>query len=247
MINLNKKVLNQIKRHTILEAPKECCGLIYEKNDKIYVYNCKNIAANTLVNFKISYFDYLKASKLGNITAYYHSHCNEECSDDFTELDKLNSYNHRLPLILYYLPKDQFKVYNGEQSKYLGVKFEWNKNDCINLVEKFYSEELKIDLNFSSEFRNDTWFQKHPTRIEDNFNKYGFSKIYNNFPGIKYLKYGDVITISYSKNEPISHVMIYLNNNQILHQRINSYSTAEIYNNTLKQLTSSILRHKNLC
>jgi hypothetical protein len=54
-----------------------------------------------------------------------------------------------------------------------------------------------------------------------------------------------IVTNTFNHNP--RHLMIYLGNNQVLHNRFNSYSTVEMYYDTYKNLTSYILRHRSLC
>ncbi len=242
MLNLNKKIYNRIKSHALSEKPYECCGLLVEKDNELSVFPCSNIAGDKNFNFRISYIDYLKANKIGKIKAYYHSHANEQCENDFTELDKLVSYSHNCPLLLYLLNKDEFKFFDGKPSQYIGRKFEWNTQDCLSLVNDFYLNEYEINLNLSKESRGNNWFLENGYRIDESFSKFNFVEVDS-----ETLQDGDLIGIHYKNGEPVSHLGIYLKENQILHQRTNSYSTVEIYSELYKKLTHYVLRHKDLC
>lgn len=228
-----------MKNHALSEQPNECCGLIVEKNNHLYVFPCENIANNTIFHFKISYKDFLKAADTGEIKAYYHSHSSPECLEDFSMFDKIVSSAHKYPLILYLVKSDTFKIFDGNfENKYIGIPFKWRENDCLSLVRKFYKEEFNIELKDTNRDKN--WYSENPNKITDNVNLFDFKEVNN-------LKYGDVIAIKGNIKMAPSHLMIYLKNDQILHQRINTYSTIEIYDDFLKKITSNIFRHKTLC
>ena len=104
---------SEIKSHSLESFPNECCGLVLSKEKESFVYKCKNIAKDTVRDFRIDPEDYLKGSLLGKVIGYYHSHTNE--NDKFSPLDKLISDQHELPLIMYYIKNNKFFVY-GESN-----------------------------------------------------------------------------------------------------------------------------------
>lgn len=237
MINITKKNFIQMKNHAIQETPNECCGLLIDKSNSSIVFPCRNMADDKLNNFSINIKDYIKGSEMGNIKAFYHSHCSEAHINDFTLLDKLNSINHKLPMILYFLPNNEFKLFNENSinNEYIGKSFKYNESDCLSLVEKFYLQEFNIIL--PKEFRNDNWIKESPNRIIDNIQKFQFHEVND-------LRFGDIILIKNHTLYP-SHLMIYLNNNQILHHRFQGYSTVETYSNFYKNQTNKYLRHNS--
>ncbi len=242
MINLSKKILTQIKNHAEECNPNECCGLLIESNQEINIINCENQAEDKLNNFVLSPLSYLNSSKTGKIVAFYHSHCLDEHPNDFTLFDKLNSLNHHLPLILYYLPKNEFKVFDGNKDdkflKYIGIPFQYNTNDCLNLIEQFYKNELNIIL--PKIFRDKDWFEKNPKTVDDNMKKFDFTIVEDD------LKYGDIILMKKLGSNDISHLAIYIGQNQMLHQKYESYSLVELYDQSHKNFTVGKIRHNQL-
>ena len=232
----------QIRKHAERCVPTECCGLLVERDDEIQVINCNNEAEDKINNFVLSPLHYLNASQNGKIVAFYHSHCLNEHPNDFTLFDKLNSLNHHLPLILYYLPKNEFKLFDSSKEnkilKYIGVPFEYNYNDCLNLVEWFYKDELNITL--PKVFRDRDWFERNPKMIIDNMASFQFQIVNDE------LKYADIILIKTTGGLNISHLAIYVGQNQILHQRYSSYSLVELYHQYYKDITIGVARHNQL-
>jgi proteasome lid subunit RPN8/RPN11 len=241
MFELNKKIYESIKQHSLEMFPEECCGLLtYDNKIGISVHPCKNVADDKRNNFVISPSDYLRTAKTGNILSFYHSHTLPDHSEDFTNLDKMNSVSHKLPIILYNCPNDQFKIFNSDRidCEYVGFKFKYNEHDCYSLVEMFYSKELKIQLPKTD--RDINTMENNPYFMAENIENYGFKEVEDK----KNIQYGDII-MSNSLKGP-THLMIYIDNNQILHHRYNQYSTIEQYNNLYKSNTFKIIRHKKL-
>ncbi len=108
-MNLNNKLQSDIKDHAMREYPNECCGLVIEEGNKLKAIKCQNISYNKEELFEISAIDYLCASKLGKIKAYYHSHPGE--SIDFSGADKQVSDTNGLPLIMYSIKLNEFKTH----------------------------------------------------------------------------------------------------------------------------------------
>lgn len=102
---LNNKNKEEIVEHAKEEFPNECCGLLVDNK----IVRCKNVSNNKKELFEIDIREYLSASKIGTINAYYHSHT--EGNEDFSIFDKLISYVHQLPVILYSVPSNSFKIY----------------------------------------------------------------------------------------------------------------------------------------
>lgn len=240
MINLSKKIYKSIKSHALHVTPEESCGLLIETKEGLITFPCENAAEDKLNNFSITPKDYIIGSNMGNIIAYYHSHTSENHSKDFTIIDKLNSVNHKLPIIMYNTIDDKFSIFDEKEVnyKYIGAKFEYNKNDCLSLVERYYNDEFNIKLPIYE--RNDQTIEKNPLLFIENIENYGFQELDKNIE----LKNGDIIITNSIKGP--THLMIYIGNNNILHHRFGSFSTVEIYNNFYKQNTHLILRHKSL-
>lgn len=241
MINLPSHIFKQIKKESLSNSPNECCGFLLEIDNKLSIFKCSNAADNKLHNFLISPQEYIKASNTGKIVYIYHSHPSETHDYSFSSLDKINSVGHKIPMILYNIHNDKFSIFddNELELKYIGYPFEYNKHDCLSLVEEFYEKEFNIKLPKID--RDSKTLKETPNLMINNITYYGFNEINKE----EKLKYGDIL-ITNGKNGP-SHLLIYVNNNQILHHPINSYSTICQYTNSHKDNTVKILRHQSAC
>lgn len=106
---LNNEIKLKIKEHALAKSPNECCGIIIKKNKNIDVVKCKNIAYNKRKLFEISAQDYLKASKMGSVEGYYHSHT--EDNFNLSGADKAVRTSHKIPLIMYSITENKFIEY----------------------------------------------------------------------------------------------------------------------------------------
>jgi proteasome lid subunit RPN8/RPN11 len=104
---LTRKIRQEIREHSLLEAPNECCGIIISKKGGVFEsIKCKNSAPDKKGFFEIDPKDYLAASRIGKIKAYYHSH--PKTNTSFSGADKAVSLASGLPLIMYAIKKNEF-------------------------------------------------------------------------------------------------------------------------------------------
>jgi proteasome lid subunit RPN8/RPN11 len=114
---INKKIKNFIKLKSEEHFPQEACGFIIKDKEDFECIDLNNISNDPLNTFQISSLDFLKIkNKYKDIYYIYHSHTNE--NDNFSILDKNCSNNLLIPIILYVVKFNIFKIYelNGKES-----------------------------------------------------------------------------------------------------------------------------------
>tara|TARA_Y100000593_G_scaffold31767_2_gene62468 strand:- start:7109 stop:7825 length:717 start_codon:yes stop_codon:yes gene_type:complete len=233
-MNLTQYIKNKIKEHAFKEKPKECCGFVLDCEGERKVFECHN-SSFTSDFFRISPKDYIRAKDVGKIIAVYHSHTNT--NDLFSEFDKFNSVCHNITYILYCLSNNSFTYFdpkNNSFNKYIGRKFEIGKTDCYALVRDFYQDELNIKL--TNYRRKDGWRNNLEKLFDSKFKKEGFYEVDS-------LQKYDCILFQLKKNEPSSHIAVFLGKNLILHQPEKSYSRIEEYSSRHQKFTNRIIRH----
>ncbi len=233
---INPTLKSQIFFHSLSEYPNECCGLIV-KNGELKTFPCKNISENRLNHFSIGSLDYVRASKLGQIEAVYHSQHGNRPS----ELDILNCKGHNIYSIIYLSDYDEFlfldpKTYQTSLTKYIGREFYIGKTDCFGLVRDYYKNELGISINNYD--RSDQILKNDIDLIEKNYEKEGFRKLAPN----EELKLNDIILFRF-KGRYSHHCSIYLGNDTILHHCPVRLSTVEPLSKQLKQRISFVARY----
>tara|TARA_B100000959_G_scaffold279199_1_gene338928 strand:- start:1742 stop:2071 length:330 start_codon:yes stop_codon:yes gene_type:complete len=107
---LENDIKTKIKEHSIDEHPNECCGLVLSDGKREWIHKCKNIAKDKKNNFDICPIDYIEATKIGKIKAYYHSH--PDNNYELSDMDKKVSLFNELKLIMYCVGKDRFLEHN---------------------------------------------------------------------------------------------------------------------------------------
>jgi len=239
---IDKKIKNFIKKQSINDFPKECCGFIIAEEKLFRCIPCTNIAQNPEQHFQISSKEYLNIKyKYKNILYIYHSHTNENC--DFSETDKNCAENLSLPIILYNLKHNSIKIYEpiNVKREYVGRYYQHGKYDCFKLIEEFYEKEKSIKFKYNQEF-----YKKTLEEMDIKSEIFRFYEI-NNFILVsktEKLKLHDIILIdSFADNKP-KHFALYLGEDKILHQPMFGFSKIENYCNFYKKRTNSIFRLK---
>lgn len=234
---IDKKIKNFIKKQALDNSPNECCGFIVEDNNSFKALACNNISNDKINNFEIASVDYLKIKNKYRILYIYHSHTND--NSDFSIKDKSCSESLNLPIILYHINSDQFKIYEpiNFTQDYIGNHFELGKYDCFTLIHRYLREQLNVNIEYSKNFNNLLEANKLIENfLENNYEKdYSFSRIQN----LDVLKKNDVLLMNFNTGK---HFAIYLDQNKILHQPIFGFSKIENYCNFYRRHTVAAYR-----
>ena len=238
-------IKKHIRDHALDESPNECCGILYQDKESLELkaLRCNNLAGNKKMMFSIDPKDYLRASKLGEIISFYHSHVN---SSNFSDYDKIQSEQHEIKFIMYSLKDQKFNEYapKGADSYYIGRDFCLGKQDCYTLGRDYYKNEL--DLNIKDYDRGFEYSSTNPDLYEKHYSDEGFIIVSEGpVEDLSILKKHDAVLMKcYGKRNP-SHGAIYVDNNLILHHQVNCYSRIEEYNSEFKKRTTHVLRHES--
>lgn len=192
---LTEEVKKTIKEHSLKLTPKESCGLILQKDNDFIAFPCRNMAKKES-SFILHPFDYVTGSALGEIKAIYHSHSN---NDTFSNLDLNQTNLHQIPFVMYYIPKNKFKIANP---------FKFGENDCYTPIQKFFA---KKGIKLPNYKRSEGWKDNMPGIIEKCYKEQGFIEI-----PLKQLQKDDLILFKFKKNFA-EHIGIYLGENKFLH------------------------------
>lgn len=228
---LTNLLKQQIKEHALKTPLEETCGLICSSGDSLLYYPCKNMSSNKKNHFEVSVFDYLRISENNKIVGMAHS----QQSILPSSLDIVNSLGHNIKSYIYSTEHDQFIEVTENHlkySKYLGLSFEINKNDCLSIVKNFYKNEFGIILG--EYFRTDNWYKDNPNIIKESYEKENLIEVNK-----KELRFGDILVFSFA------HLGIYLEKDLLLHHTRDKYSNIEKLEDPLLNRLSLCLRHKN--
>ncbi|MEK6879968.1 MAG: NlpC/P60 family protein, partial [Nanoarchaeota archaeon] len=192
---LTDQVKKTIKEHSLKESPKESCGLVIQKDNDFLAFPCRNFSKQTNA-FAVHPFDYVSGSAIGEIKAIYHSHFN---NNFFSQTDNYQVHLHNIPFIMYFVPKNEFKILNP---------FKIGTNDCYSTIRNYF---INKGLNPTNYKRENDWKDKTPGIIEKNYKKEGFNEV-----PITDLQKDDVILFKFKRNFA-EHFGIYLGNGKFLH------------------------------
>ncbi len=101
-----------IKKHSLEQYPKEACGLIIKKNNKLKIIPCKNESKNPENHFIISKQITELSKKIGVLVGFYHSHKEK---DGFGLLDKFIAEKFKLKSFIYCLKDDKLLTYEPKK------------------------------------------------------------------------------------------------------------------------------------
>lgn len=252
-MRLTKKLKEQILKHAREQYPNESCGLVINKE---YIA-CKNTADDPTKFFIINPVDIVRASKLGVIDAYVHSHPNATSKPSQADLVQMNTQS-KPWIICGYAPNEieDIKLYKptGFKLNLLGRQYYHGLQDCYSIIKDYYFRELNIVLNDYE--RLDNWWLKENTKslYLDNFKKEGFIEVNDT------IKKHDVILFKIGKSYHINHAGIFLEdgalksedtskvigNSLFIHHPYNRLSLREVYGDSWGNRTVKILRHRDL-
>ena len=235
---IDKKIKNFIKHQSLKDFPNESCGFIVKDKNQFICVPCKNISMHPNQTFEISSMDFLKTKLLYNKIYYiYHSHVDED-SDYFSDQDEKCAENLNIPIILYHIKKNIFKIHSVVEisNSYIGRFYEYRKYDCFTLIRDFYKNEKNIDLKV--EYKEDLYELDVKAKI------YNFHHL-NNLDIIDKNDQLKVDDILFFNGFGTKHLGLYLGEDKILHQPMLGFSKIENYCNFYRRHTDLILRFKN--
>lgn len=147
MIPFETKILEKIKKYCLENPSKESCGFIYQNNNILNIYKCKNIASDPKKYFIINDEDYEKCLYRGEIVSCFHSHINNR---GFSPQDIRESLKNNLSYLLYNIKQDKFYFFDAIKykyyEKYIDMPYRNGITDCWSILSYFYKNELNIKV-----------------------------------------------------------------------------------------------------
>ena len=130
----------------------------------------------------------------------------------------------------------------------LGRKFSLGKHDCYDLVRCLFRDNLGIELTNYARPKF-FWREDDMNIYVDNFHNEGFRLVDD--PQVQDLRPFDCFLIaipdpSSLKKTVTNHCAVYLGDGLIIHHRLGQFSAIERYKGALKNLTTHIVRHKDV-
>lgn len=217
----------QILNHAKQCGEAECCGFVID--NKIYM-PCINISPTPTETFEISPEDWIRAEKLGEITAIVHSHPN-----GFPILSEADQIFQQQTGVDWWLVCDN-KIHKFRYMQPLiGREFDHGVTDCYTLFRDVYH---LCGIELPDFDREDDWWHNGQNLYLDLLPKNRFERV-----DTEGIQEGDIILVCLGSSIP-NHAAIYVGNQQILHHCPNRLSKRDLYGGFWLNYTHSIWRYK---
>lgn len=132
----------------------------------------------------------------------------------------------------------------------LGKEFVHGKDDCYELLRRFYKDNFNISLTDYAR-PNDWWVNEEYEfdLYKENYANEGFTAL-DDVP-VRDLRIGDVLLIALPDGRRVSkvltnHCAVYVGDGYIIHHRLGKLSEKILYRSTYKNFTTHVLRHKDV-
>lgn len=130
----------------------------------------------------------------------------------------------------------------------LGKKFKLGETDCYSLLCDMFRDNVNIELtNYARP--TDFWHNKDINIYVDNYHKEGFRLIDD--PKVEDLRPLDVFLVAIPDPRSLvktmtNHCLVYLSKGFVIHHRYGELSSVVPYRGPLRNLTTHIIRHKDV-
>ena len=225
------ELIKQAVLHAQKVYPEECCGfLMKDKYQRL-----DNLASDRIQNFKINQKEFLK--NRNDIQAIIHSHADYPHA---SKGDMESQIRSAIPWGIIFLKNGGLEhiAFFGDQIppyELIGRPFLHGIFVCYSLVRDYYRTK---DITIPIFERENLWWEKYPSMLEDGMGEAGFS-----FIDVSELEVGDVIFMKIMA-DVVNHSAVYIGNGLILHHLYNRLSRREPLNRWRKYV-SGYLRYKH--
>lgn len=120
----------------------------------------------------------------------------------------------------------------------IGIPFEHGKDDCYEMLRRFYKDNYGIELRDYA--RPDNWWEVGLNLYSDNYAAEGFQVV---DVGLREVRVGDVFLMAV-RSSVANHCAIYVGDGLILHHFFGRRSCIEHYKGLWRNTTTAIIRHR---
>lgn len=124
--------------------------------------------------------------------------------------------------------------------KYLFLPHSYTDLNCVSLIQRFYSCELKIDLLLPEYEKSRRWSAFFTTNSVDDWASNNAKKV-----NLQYAKNYDLMIFK-SKNNKLTHFAMYVETNRMLHTEEGSFSKIELLSDYWIQQLYGVYRYEAL-
>lgn len=130
----------------------------------------------------------------------------------------------------------------------LGKKFTLGKDDCYEMMRRMFKDNLNIELT-SYARPNDFWLEDDIDPYVGNYPQEGFFLLDD--PRLEDLRPFDTFLIGIPdprrpEKTVTNHCAIYIGDGMVIHHRLGTLSSVAPYRGVLRNLTTHVIRHKDV-
>lgn len=227
--------------------PNEACGFVVVTDAKRPMFiECENVAEDPSCNFMILPSEYVRASKLGKVSAVWHTHV--DMAPSASQPDIVGCEATGTPWFIMsvyksggdycFSPLEKVEP-SGYQAPYLSRPYVEGCFDCYSLVRDYYFREYKVTLRDYPRFEDDG--SRGRKKFSERWENEGFILLVDQEP-----TEGDVFLVQVNTETP-EHIAVYVGDDKILHHCHGRLSRHDIYSGFWKFHTTHHLRHRTKC
>ena len=240
MLILNEEIKSEILKHALTEQlnNRECCGVIYRRENNAIYARCRNYAGSNS-GFVLNPVDYARIEDTGEILSIVHSHLGVSAKP--SEMDVIEAEKSGLPWHIVSLPDKVFYSFKPDSYRMplLERQFSCGYLDCFSLCRDYYNYELGILLKDMPREELD-WWKKGKNTLEENFKGFDFIKVDDND-----IKKHDVLLMNL-ESDIANHLAVYIGDQKIIHHLADRLSKTDPYGGYWQKHTFSVIRHKSM-
>lgn len=210
---ISAHIEREIKKHAKRVEPEECCGVIINRMGHYAYVECKNVAEDPKMNFKISSNELILCESKGEISAIVHSHCGSKSLNHLSSNDRISQYHNPVPWVL--LSRGELKIYEPIR-KLKGREFVEGYCDCYDSFRDLYAiagKEMK-PYTPNEGYRIPDWHKEPGAKSP--FLEFMGEEGFHEIERMEDIEPGDIILSLLGANIP-NHASVYIGENEIFH------------------------------
>ena len=230
-------MIDDIVAHARQELPRESCGVVVVFKGKHKYIPCIN-DSNGINDFIMNPKSFADAEDLGEVVYIVHSHPhtpNKPSGSDLVNIERTN-----IPWLIINPHTKEYTVTNpsGYIAPLIGRQFQHAVLDCYSLIIDYYKQELNITIPDYQ--REESWWLLGHNLYLENFQSANFELVTDGS-----LKPHDVVFMQLGSST-VNHAGIFTSEGYLLHHIMGRLSSKDVYSGYYRNITTHIVRHKEL-
>jgi len=234
-----------IVEHALAEYPRECCGVLLERDGRRWYRPCRNVAEKPEDHFAIADADMRCVHDEGEVVGIVHSHpdaTSEPSPRDVVQC-RLSEVPWTIVGLVHGREVSDWRVITPEPVPYVGRPFVHGIQDCWSLCRDWYVHEQNL-TDMPDPPRADEWWDDGTSDLyRNNLAAAGFTHRVADWAD---MIPGDLILMQIrSRNQVPNHAAVYVGDGKMLHHMYGRLSRVELFGGYWQHNTVSVWRHRS--